>query len=250
MSAADGLFDGALKLFQPSAGHRVGADAVLLAAAAPKLDRGLIVDAGAGVGAVGLALALWNPGANCALLEFNAAAAALSRGNIAFNSLSERVKTIEADLFDVEARRAAGLIESADLVVSNPPFYAPGASRASPDQDRAMAHVLGPGGLERWLRACLALLRPGGIFVVIHRADALGELLAGVGGRIGAMEIAPIYPREQAAAIRVALRGKKGSKAPLRLQPGLVLHEANGRFTPRAEAIHRLGARLFESDSP
>lgn len=247
-NAPDGLFDGSLKLFQPTGGHRVGADAVLLAAAAPRIPHGLIVDVGAGVGAVGLALAQWNPGAQCALLELNPAAAALSRANIAFNGLTARARAVEADLFDVEARRAAGLIEAGDLVVSNPPFYDPGAVRASPNSDRAMAHLLGPGGLERWLRACLALLRPNGVFVTIHRADSLGELLAALSGRLGAIEILPIFPRAGLAASRVALRGKKGSKAPLALHCGLVLHEADGRFTPQAEAVHRLGARIFPQD--
>lgn len=244
----DGLFDGTLKLFQPTSGHRVGADAVLLAAGAPKIPHGLIVDAGAGVGAVGLALAQWNQNAQCALIELNPAAAALSRGNIAFNGLSARARTVEADLFDVEARRAAGLIEAADLVVSNPPFYAPDATRASPDPDRAMAHRLGPGGLEKWLRACLALLRPGGIFVVIHRADALGALLAGLAGRLGGLEILPVFPREHSCATRVVLRGKKGSKAPLAIHAGLILHEVDGRFTPQAEAVHRRGAAIFSTD--
>ncbi len=46
--------------------------------------------------------------------------------------------------------------------------------------------------------------------------------------------------------MRVILRGRKGSKAPLALLPGLVLHEADGRFTPVAEAIHRHGRRIFE----
>jgi tRNA1(Val) A37 N6-methylase TrmN6 len=43
-------------------------------------------------------------------------------------------------------------------------------------------------------------------------------------------------------ATRLILRGRKGSRAPLTLAPPLILH-AGGRFTPRAEALHR-GAAL------
>lgn len=246
MADVDGLFDGSVSLRQPARGHRVGADAVLLAAAAPKIAGGLIVDVGAGVGAVGLALALWNPQANVALLEKNPAAAALARENIPLNGLADRVRVVEADLFDPGARKAANLSEAADLVVTNPPYLAPGAARASPDPDRAMAHVLDEGGVEKWLRAALSLLRPGGVLVAIHRADALAELLAATSGRLGELRLVPIFPREGEKAMRVILRGRKGSKGPLALMPGFVLHEADGRFTPLADDIHRHGRRIFE----
>ena len=37
----------------------------------------------------------------------------------------------------------------------------------------------------------------------------------------------------------------KGSKAPLRLAPALILHGADGRLTAEADAIHR-GERLID----
>ncbi len=242
--APDLLLDGRLKLFQRT-GHRAGTDAVLLAAAAPALPSGLIVDAGAGAGTVGLLLAQTNPDARVVLLEKNPVAAEDARRNIEANFLAGRARLVEADLFDKAARKAEGLVEAADLVVTNPPFLEARAARVSPDADRAMAHVLGEGGLALWLKAALALLRPGGFFVLIHRADALGEILAGLAGRLGGLEIFPIFPRADRAAIRVIVRGRKGSKAPLALLPGLVLHGEDGAFTPAAEAVHR-GRKLFD----
>jgi tRNA1(Val) A37 N6-methylase TrmN6 len=244
-SHPDALLDGRIKLFQRAGGHRAGTDAVLLAAAAPALASGLVVDAGAGSGAVGLLLAAANPGARVALLEKNAGAAEDARRNIAANDFGARVRLVEADLFDARARKAAGLAEAADLVVTNPPFLDARANRVSPDADRAMAHALGEGGLAAWIRAALALLRPGGLFVLIHRADALEAILEGIAHRIGGVEILPVFSRADRAAIRVILRGRKGSKAPLSLHPGLVLHGDDGKFTPAAEAIHRRGRRLF-----
>jgi tRNA1(Val) A37 N6-methylase TrmN6 len=245
----DWLFGGRLALLQPARGHRVGTDAVLLAAAAPDVPRGLIVDAGAGVGAVGLALAQVNPDAQVVLLEKNAPAAALARENVALNGLESRARVVEADLFDIAARKAEGLIEAAEAVVTNPPFLTAGEARRSPDSDRAMAHVLDEGGVEKWLRASLSLLRPGGTLVAIHRADALEALLAGLSGRLGELRVLPIFPKEGESAVRVILRGRKGSKAPLALLPGLVLHGPDGRFTALAEDIHRTGRRWFEGSN-
>ena len=89
------------------------------------------------------------------------------------------------------------------------------------------------------------MLAPGGRFVMIHRPDALGAILAGIGSRLGALALLPVHPTIGASAHRLLVSGVKGSKAPLRLAPGLVLHGADGRLTAEADAIHR-GERLIE----
>ncbi len=87
----------------------------------------------------------------------------------------------------------------------------------------------------------LALRARDGLFVLIHRADALATLLAAVAETLGALSIVPVQPTAAKPATRVLLRGRKGSKAPLSIAPPLILHEGD-RFTARAEAIHRGGA--------
>ena len=53
-----------------------------------------------------------------------------------------------------------------------------------------------------------------------------------------------VHPRADAPAARLLLRAVKGSRAPLRVEPPLILHDASGRFTPLAEALHRGEASL------
>ena len=79
---------------------------------------------------------------------------------------------------------------------------------------------------------------------MIHRPEALPELLAAFGERLGAVAIRPVHPRAEADATRLLVQGVKGSKAPLHLMPALVLHDASGAFTPLASAIHRGEALL------
>ena len=143
-SAIDTLLGGRLRVRQSRSGHRAGTDAVVLAACAAVRPGDRFVDVGAGVGTVGLALALRVPDATGVLLDIDAATIAVASGNCALNGLADRVSAVAADLFDAGARRAAGLApESATLVVSNPPFYRAGEVRASADAARARAHVLG-----------------------------------------------------------------------------------------------------------
>jgi tRNA1(Val) A37 N6-methylase TrmN6 len=240
-----GFLGGRLLLAQNQRGHRAGTDAALLAAATPRDVDGFILDVGAGAGAVGLSAALLAPAARVGLIEFESLACELARENIARNGLGDRAQVFEADLFDAEARRAAGLVpEAAQVVLTNPPFFQRGSVRVTPDPRKALAHV-GAAPLEDWARACLALLAPGGIFAMIHRADALAECLAALAQRIGGIALLPIAPREGEAATRILLCGVKGSKAPLKLCAPLVLHGEGGGFTLLAEAIHRGEARAF-----
>ncbi len=243
----DRILDGRLVLRQPASGHRVGTDAVLLAAMLE--DAGaLAIDAGAGVGAVGLAVAQRARGACVRLVERDPMLAQIAAQNVALNNLTERVSVVACDLLSLASRKAAGLANgAAQSVFTNPPFYAAAQVRASPHAGRAAAHVLGPGGVEAWLRACLALLAPGGRFAMIHLPEALPAILEACGGRLGGLRILPVHAREGEDARRILVSGRKGSRAPLAIAPGLVLHGRDGRFTARAEALHRGEALLPEA---
>jgi tRNA1(Val) A37 N6-methylase TrmN6 len=250
----DALLGGRLILRQPVRGHRAGSDAVLLAAAAPSGELRRLVDVGAGAGAVGLAILRRMGGASADLIERDADLAALAEENAALNGLTERTRVLRVDIVEARDRRDAGLADAAaDLVVTNPPFFDAQNVRASPEARRANAHVFekplaGAGEpLERWIIACLALLRAGGRFVMIHRPDALAQILAACARRIGSVAILPIHPNALAPAHRILVAGVKGAKGPISLRPGLVLHDDAGAFTPLSQAIHR-GEALIDWD--
>jgi tRNA1(Val) A37 N6-methylase TrmN6 len=183
------------------------------------------------------------------LLEIDPEVAALAKGNAERNGLQSRTRVLRLDILNPRARREAGLAESAGCVVTNPPFFDAKAVRASPDESKARAHVLAGAEagatLADWIQASVAILAPGGRFVMIHRPDALGAILAGIGGRLGSLALLPVHPTIGASAHRLLVSGVRGSKAPLRIAPGLILHQVDGRLTVEADAIHR-GERLIE----
>lgn len=240
----DALFAGDLRLFQPKTGHRAGTDAVLLAAATPPGAR-RIADLGASTGLVGLRAAQMNPLASAVLIERDADMARLAAGNAARNGLSDRVAIRQADAFALAGE--ADLREAFDAVLTNPPFFKAGEIRVSANPQRAASHVM-DASLDDWVRNAVTILAPKGQLVVIHRADALGEVLAASARRIGGIRLRFIHPEAGAPAIRVLLAGRKGSRAPLLVLPPLVLHGADGVFTPQAEALHRGEARLDMTD--
>jgi FkbM family methyltransferase len=239
----DRLLDGRLRLLQPRKGHRAGSDAILLAAALPALAEGPLVDFGAGVGTAGLAAALRQPGLSVVLVERDPELAALAARNVGLNGLDERVRVVVAAIGERGALHNELPNGSAAWVAMNPPFFEAGAARASPVPNRRAAHVADT-PLALWLRAARRVLRPRGGVTIIHRAEALGEILAALATGFGEVAILPVQALAERPAIRVIVSARLGSKKPAALLPALVLNGPDGRFTAQSEALHRGEAGL------
>jgi len=243
----DAFLGGALQILQPETGYRAGLDAVMLAAAVGAEDPLRLLDVGAGVGTAGLCVAKRIPSASVTLFEKEPALVRLAVENVQRNGLSDRVRVLEGDIgLSAESAQAIGLEpESFRCVIANPPYHDLGAGTLSADRLKAAAHAMPEDSLERWLRFIARMAAPGGSVVLIHKAEALPRLLEAVDGRFGGLQILPLHPDASAPAHRVIVTGRKGSRAPLELLPGLVLHAPNGAFTPQAQAILRAGGALF-----
>ena len=237
----DAVLGGRLRLVQQRRGHRIGHDAILLAAATGARTGDHVVDLGAGVGAAGLALATRVPDATVTLVEIDPAIAALATENIERNGLGERARVLVLDVTaPSEAFAAARLgAGSADRVMMNPPFNDPARQNASPDAQRRAAHIADPGLLSNWVAAASWLLHSAGTLTLIWRADGLPEVLTALPPRFGAIAILPVHGRAGQPAIRVIVRANKTGRAQLMLLPGLELNDASGRPTREAERVLR-----------
>jgi tRNA1(Val) A37 N6-methylase TrmN6 len=240
----DAVLGGRLILRQPRQGHRVGHDAILLAAACSARPGDRLIDLGAGVGAAGLAVARRVDDLAATLVEIDPALVALARDNAGRNGLAERVHAVCLDVAaPAAAFAAAGLpAGAADHVLTNPPFNA--AHDPSPDRGRRLARAAVHDTLFRWVDVAARLLRPAGVVTLIWRADGLDAVLEALAGDFGAVTVLPVHPKPDAAAIRVLVRAVKASRAPLALWQGLFLADAAGRPTGEAEAVLREGALL------
>lgn len=245
----DAFLDGRLRILQPKEGYRAGLDAVMLAAAVAELgERSFrVLDVGAGVGTAGLCVAWRCPNASVVLLEREPELVALARENVVRNGLEGRVTVVMADLADVsQAALASQGIEDAsfDQVIANPPYHAEGAGTAAPHALKAAAHAMPETALADWCRFLARMARPAGEALIVHKASALPDLLAALSGRFGGLVALPLHSFAGAPASRILLRGIKGSRAPFKLDAGIVLHDAEGRFTPGAEGVLRFGQSL------
>ncbi len=235
-------------MLQPRSGYRAGLDAVMLAATVHEREmRPLrVLDVGAGVGTAGLCVARRLPAANVVLLEREPQLAALAALNIRRNGLQGRVRVVNAAVGASAAElKAAGLLEeSFGHVIANPPYHDTGAGTLAPDAAKAAAHAMPDDELERWARFMARMSSPRGTATIVHKAQALHRVLSALDQRFGDLRILPLHPRPGEPAHRVLIEGVKGSRAPLQLLAGLVLHTEGNDFTPAAQAILRAGAAL------
>jgi len=242
----DGFLGGRLQVLQPEKGYRAGIDAVILAASIPAKAGDLVLDIGAGVGVASLCLAARCSGVNVTGLEIQHKLAEAALENARRNCLDTRVTVVQGSISEKAAILADKDVAygSFDHVITNPPFYNAEKVWNSPDDSKAAAHALENVSLEEWLRVTCAMAKPKGTVTVIHRADALPDLLKGVEGKLGSLIAFPLWPSAGREANRVLLQGIKGSRAPFRLAKGLLLHGDDGGFTAEADAILRNGVAL------
>ncbi|MCT8970300.1 tRNA1(Val) (adenine(37)-N6)-methyltransferase [Microbaculum marinisediminis] len=238
---ADDFLGGRLSVVQPRKGHRSGIEAVLIAAMAPLMPGETLIDIGSGVGVAGLCALCRVPDTRAVLVEADPATGGLARDNLKRNGFGDRAGVVVADVTVRGAVRRAGLTAVADHAVANPPFYDPASSRTSPA--KAAAHAAPDADLDAWLRFAAAAVKPGGSLTLVHRAAALAMVLEAFGKRFGGAVVLPVHPRPGEAATRIVVQGRKGSRAPLAIRPGLVLHGARGHgFRAEVEAVLRRGA--------
>lgn len=241
------LLGGRVLLRQPAVGYRVAIDPVLLAAAVPAAKGDVALDVGAGVGAAALCLAARVDGLRVVGLEMQRELARLASDNVEENGLTERVDMLIGDLKRPPPRLGP---RSFDHVLANPPYQE--AERATPSNNRikSIATVEGEAKLDDWIAFCIGMAKSGGTVTLIHRADRLPDLLAGLTRKTGGIVVFPVWPRSpteglgEVQAKRVIVQARVGSRAPLKLVGGLCVHEADGRYTAAAEHVLRHGGPL------
>jgi len=244
----DDFLGGQLKVLQPKRGYRAGLDAVLLAAAvAATPGRPMrVLDVGAGVGTVGLCVARRLAAADVVLMERQPELVALAQENIAKNGLECRASACLAEVGGrAEDLERAGLEPgSFTHVLANPPYYAAGAATPSEEMLKSASHVMSGGDFEAWGRFMARMAGSQGQAIIVHKAEALPQILAALEKRFGGLKVLPIHPRSGEAANRVIVTGIKGSRAPLSVRSGFILHGEGNGFTPAADAILRGGGGL------
>jgi tRNA1(Val) A37 N6-methylase TrmN6 len=151
------------------------------------------------------------------------------------------VEVIEADVAQPFVRLG---LTPFDAAMANPPFFDDAGALRGPSAEKRAAWMADD-GLAAWIGFLSKAVREGGTLTLIHRADRLADILGLLAPKAGSFQVRPVQPHADEPAKRVLVRAIKTGKAPLKLLPGLVLHERRGaKHTPEVEAILRGEAAL------
>lgn len=227
----DAFRGGRVRLLQPDDGYRVNADSLLLAdfCAPPALPAGsaparsvrparLVVDLGAGVGALAIFLLDGGVAERALLVERDAEQAARARANLARNGLADRAEVLVGDVADLEALPRGG----ADLVVCNPPYTEPGRGRIAKG-GRAGARA---GRLDAFTRAARHVLGARGAACFVYPARDCPRLFAELGeAGLHPKRARFVHSTLERPARVVLVRAQPGRPGGLEIAPPLVTHE-------------------------
>ncbi len=233
------LLDKKVKIYQPEGYYKASSDAVWVASAINKLKKGdKILDVGSGGGAVSLCLAerFKNNEIQITGIELQKVLAESAQKSAEENGF-DFLDFENYDIFNCKMKPC-----SFDHVITNPPYAE--EDMPSPNSSKATAHNFQKNGLESWLKFCIKMLKPQGSFYIINRAEALEEIIKTISGKLGKIEVFPLYSKEGQPAKRVVIRAQKDSKAPLIIHQGIVVHEQNGLYSEKAENVLRKGEAI------
>jgi tRNA1(Val) A37 N6-methylase TrmN6 len=240
----DRFLGGKLSILQPEKGYRAGVDAVFLGATIPAQEGDTVFEAGIGVGVASLCLLSRCRNIHVTGIEITARYAMMCEENAKRNGFANDVRVIHADVKEAMRKDLSNMPQHGTFAhaFANPPYYEDGKVTQSPSLLKAQAHSFGEDDLELWIKVMHAMVGLRGTVTLVHRADTLGKILTAMEAKFGDIRVAPLYAREGTAASRVIVQGVRGSKAPMQLLPGLILHGEGNSFTPDAEAVLRDGA--------
>lgn len=208
-----------LSLIQKTDGLTFGTDALLLAGyVAGKYKLGC--ELGGGSGIISMLLLTRDKVAKIEAYEVQEEYANLIVRNAEYNSLSDRLIAIRADIRDIKRD------EICDIVFTNPPYMKSTSGLTNSLDKKAIARHEICGDIGDFCRAARCRLKFGGLFYAVYRPDRLCDIMA-------AMRECGIEPKRttfvhadtESEASMVLIEGKRGGKSGMMLTMPLIIYK-------------------------
>ena len=201
-------------------------DSFLLADFARPKRRDTVADLGAGAGLLSLLLAAREDALHFLLIDRDEHALALAEENFSHNRIAERAELFAADLRE---RVALPQANRADYALANPPYFPEGSGVLSPDPHRRAARSEGGCTVDELAAAAKYLLRSGGRFALVHRADRAADIICSLRAHgLEPKRLQFVQHRAGAAPSLLLLEAVSDGKPGLSPEPTLILYDEDG----------------------
>ena len=222
--------------------HSFGTDAVLLADFSSPSKHSVCCDLGSGCGIISL---LWckKETGKITAVELQELAVEQINAAIEYNSLSERLSAVNADLRELKGSVPFGCF---DLVTMNPPYKASGAGIESRSGADKIARHETMCTFSDICAAAKKLLNFGGKLCMCIRPERLCELML-------EMHSAGIEPKRLRLVAKcpgkapwlALIEGRRGGKSGITVEPELFVHGSDGGYSEEMKKIY--GDYLLEN---
>ena len=240
----DKILRGKISIIQLKKGFRYGFEAVFLAAFVNgflkkfKKKKLSLADIGSGVGTISLIIAHQNNEINITAIENNDSYSEIANENIVINNFQKKINVIKGDVFNLNSN----LINSFDIVVTNPPFYDQKLKKSENELDNYAKRII---NYERWIENSLKLLKDKGIIFLIIPTGLLEKSLKILSKKTGSFKIFPIWPNQKKSSKRLIILAKKGGASPTELMSGIRLMNNQGKVIKKASLYSENGIFKF-----
>ncbi len=228
--------NGGLVIEEQKNGIRFGTDAVLLADFVGKYK--MAVELGSGSGIISFLTLKMLADANVTGIEFNASSAEISLSNAKANGLYGRFDCVNIDVLDTKKHFESGKY---DCVFSNPPYLKKNNGFVNASSDKFTAFHETTADMNDFSSAASYLLKHGGRFCVVYRAEYLSKLIRSMeANNIRPKKMRLICPSVGKSPTLVLVEGKKGANDGLLIEPPFYIY-ADGthtEYTPEMKAVY------------
>jgi tRNA1Val (adenine37-N6)-methyltransferase len=214
-----------------------------------------LLDLGTGCGVTALAALCLNPAMHAVGVEILPEAAAAAVSNARRLGFSRAFRVICADLADrtlfvpdaaSDSAEADGTdnapdritVRTFDVITANPPYRQRGRGRLPASAARRTALFEEPDTLDVFCVAAAEALKDTGRLIIVYPAARLSDVTAALKrAALHLVRMLPLCPRAGSEAALLLLEAAPAGCGPLsppRVDAPLVLHGADGRFTPVA----------------
>lgn len=214
-----------------------GTDAVVLADFADVKYFKNICDIGCGCGVLAIVAAERSPSSSITAVDIDPEACACTEENAKANGLSGQISVMCAD---IRLHRDIFKPGEFDCVISNPPYFPPDSGKHSKVWGTARQEInLNLTGLAE---AVSYILKYGGTFYLVHRADRAAEVITCLSNSgLEPKEMRFVQHTAGSSPSLILIKCKKGGKPGVLVPPPLIL--ANGDGSRSDEVLRIYGKK-------
>lgn len=164
----------------------------------------------------------------------------LALESVLINDLQDQIKILNLDVADVDKIYDT---DTFDLITCNPPYFKVcECSNINDNKTKAVARHEIRINLETIFNKAKKILKNNGKIAMVHRTDRLIDIIYLMrNNNIEPKRLRFVYPFKDSESNLVLIEGAKNGNPGFKIEPGLVIHNGDGKYTKEIENIFNGG---------